>query len=198
MKRRQPHRFAALARGLHHAAFHLTRGFLRECQPKNVFAGEGFIRLQQVPDAFRDDARLSGSRPRNHQQRSFTVRDRAPLRIVEFQPALPKRFHLKQSCHRLEGYRILIEDETARDCLLYRVEDLLPGDALVGGNKANVCVQSPDPQRLVGRDWNALVSRLLGLKNDATPGPTSRYDQLLQERVRKLVSAQVTGDSSFR
>src|SRR2546429_6661306 len=40
-----------------------------------------------------------------------------------------------------------IEDETARDCLLYRVEDLLPGDALVGGNKANVCVQSPDPQR---------------------------------------------------
>jgi len=67
-----------------------------------------------------------------------------------------------------EGYRILIEDETARDCLLYRVEDLLP--ALGGGNKANDCVPSPDPQRLVSRDWNALVSRLLGLKNDVAPG----------------------------
>jgi hypothetical protein len=34
----------------------------------------------------------------------------------------------------------------------------------MGGNKAKDCVQSPDAQCLVGRDWNSLVPGLLGLK----------------------------------
>ena len=37
-------------------------------------------------------------------------------------------------------------------------------------NKAEDCIQSPDPQRLVGRDWNSLMPRLLGLKNYVAAG----------------------------
>ena len=99
MKRRQRYRFAALAGGLYHAGFHLAGGFLRECQPENVFAGEAFIRLQQVPDALRDYTRFSRSCAGYHQQRSFAVGDGAPLRVVELQPALFKRRHFEQRGH---------------------------------------------------------------------------------------------------
>ncbi len=50
MKRRQRHGFATLARGFHDAPFHLTGGLFRERQPKNVFAGERTVRLQQMPN----------------------------------------------------------------------------------------------------------------------------------------------------
>ncbi len=102
MKRRQRHRFPALARGLHHARFHLPGGFLRECQPEDIFAGEAFkafIRLQQVPDTLGNDARLSSPRAGNHEQRTFAVRDRAPLRVIQLQPAIFQRLHLKQCRH---------------------------------------------------------------------------------------------------
>ena len=99
MKRRQRHRFAALAGGFHRAGFHFAGSFLREGQPKNVFAGEAFIRLQQVPDALGDDARFSRPRPGNHQQWTFAVCDRAPLRVIELQPARLERLRVKQRGH---------------------------------------------------------------------------------------------------
>ena len=99
MKRRQRHRFAALACGLHHAGFHFAGGLFRECQPENILAGERVVRLQQLPDALGDDARFSGSRAGNHQQRPFAVRDRTPLRVIQLQPALFQRRHVKQRGH---------------------------------------------------------------------------------------------------
>jgi len=51
-----------------------------------MFSPEEMRRLQQVPNAFRDDARFPCSRSRNHQQRPFAVRDRAPLRLIQLSP----------------------------------------------------------------------------------------------------------------
>ena len=99
MKCRQRHGFAAFTRGLHHAGFHFAGGLFREGQPEDVFAGEVFIRLQEVPDAFSNDARFSGSCAGNHQQRTFAVRDRAPLCLIQFQAALLQRLHIEQHGH---------------------------------------------------------------------------------------------------
>ena len=99
VKRGERDIFPAFASGAHHARLHLPRRFVRKRQPENIFSGKRFIRLQQMPNPLRDDARLPGSRSRNHQQRPFSVRDRAPLRVVQFQPALSRRLKIKQSCH---------------------------------------------------------------------------------------------------
>ena len=53
------------------------------------------VRFKQVPDALRDDAGLAGARARDHQQRSFAVGDRAPLRFVRLQLAAIRLAHLK-------------------------------------------------------------------------------------------------------
>jgi hypothetical protein len=63
----------------------------------------------------------------------------------------------------------------------------------MGGNKAKDCVQSPDAQSLVGRDWNSLVPGLLGLKNNVTPGLANfAVCPAFAKHVRKFASAQVT------
>ncbi len=99
MKRRQRHRFASFAGGLHHPGFHFAGGFLREGQAENIFAGEAFIGFQEVPDAFCNDTRFSRSGARNHQQWPFAERDGAALRVVQLQLALPERLHVKQRRH---------------------------------------------------------------------------------------------------
>jgi hypothetical protein len=48
-----------------------------------VFAKQGRVRLKQMPDSLGDNARLSRSRARNHEERSFTMRDRASLRLIQ-------------------------------------------------------------------------------------------------------------------
>jgi hypothetical protein len=97
VKRRQDNVFAPVADSLHHAGLHFAGGFLGECEPKNVFAEKGIVGFKQVPDAFGDYARLAGPRAGDHQQRPVTVRDRAPLRIVELQTCTFRLPHFKKS-----------------------------------------------------------------------------------------------------
>ena len=52
---------------------HFARGFVREREPENIFAGEFGIRLQQIANALGDHARLAGPCARDHQQRPFAV-----------------------------------------------------------------------------------------------------------------------------
>ncbi len=106
MKRLQRHLFGALSRGLDDSRFHLSGGFVGKRQAQDIFPRQRSVRLQQVPDTFGDNPRFSRSRPRNYQKRPFSMRDRALLRVIQLQSALAERFHLKQSGHRLEGYRI--------------------------------------------------------------------------------------------
>ena len=97
MKRRQHHLFPAIANRLHHPRFHLAGGFFRKRQPQNVFAEQGIVRFQQVPDTLRDHARFPRPRARNHQQRPIPMRDRPPLRLIQLQPPTFRLPHLKQS-----------------------------------------------------------------------------------------------------
>ena len=109
VKRCERHCFAALAGGLHHPRFHFARCFLRERQRQDVFAAKLRIRMQQVSDPLGDDPRLSRSRPRDDQQRPFAVGDRAPLRIIQSQPALLERLHFEQCFHesrRVAEFRV--------------------------------------------------------------------------------------------
>src|SRR5216683_1568079 len=99
MKRRKRYRLPALARGLYYAGLHLTGGFLGERQRKNIFTGKGCVRLQQVTDALRNDARFSGPRSCNHEKRSLAVGDRPTLRVIELQTALSQRLHFEQRRH---------------------------------------------------------------------------------------------------
>ena len=46
MERAEPNAFGALARGLHHAALHFARGFVREREPENIFARERRDRIR--------------------------------------------------------------------------------------------------------------------------------------------------------
>jgi hypothetical protein len=71
------------------------------------------------------------------------MRDRAPLRVVELQPAFAKRFHLKQRRHDSSRLSDFNAKGKPREALLYRVENLLPRNTLVGGNKTKDCVESP-------------------------------------------------------
>jgi hypothetical protein len=83
VKRRERNSFPALSRGFHHARFHFPRGFFRERQRQNVFAGDAFLRIKQVANALGNDSRLSRTSACDDQQRPFAMRDRAPLRIVQ-------------------------------------------------------------------------------------------------------------------
>ena len=99
VKRIERHCFSPFSRAFHHARLHFARGFFRERQPQDVFPGQVRIRIEQLPDALGNHACLPRARARNHQQWPFAVRDRAPLRIVQLQPALFQRLHLEQSLH---------------------------------------------------------------------------------------------------
>ena len=102
VKRRQRHRFPALASRFHHARFHFARGFPCKRQSQDVLAGKLRIRVQELPDALSDNARFACACARDDQQRPFAVHNRAPLRLVELHAALVERFHLEQGLHELK------------------------------------------------------------------------------------------------
>src|SRR4029077_20698563 len=64
-KRFQGNALGALPDGSYHASLHLAGGFVGECEAQYVFAREVWIGLQQVADAFGDDAGLSRARTGN-------------------------------------------------------------------------------------------------------------------------------------
>ena len=92
VERRQHHVFAALANSLYHPRFHFPGGFFGEGEAQNIFAQQRLIRLQQVPDALRNDAGFSRTGACNHQQRPLAVRDRAVLSRIQLQPSFLLRF----------------------------------------------------------------------------------------------------------
>src|SRR5579863_1680652 len=83
MESAEPHALSALARRFQQAMLHLAGGFVCECQPEDIFAGEIGIRLQQVADALGDHPCLACPRARDDQQRPFAMLDGHSLRGVE-------------------------------------------------------------------------------------------------------------------
>src|SRR5258708_39797359 len=93
--------FAALAGTLGRANSQFGDGFFRVRERQNVFAEQGIVGFEQMPDAFGDDARLAGASAGDDQQRPVTMRDGAALRVVEEQACAFRLPHFKKSlAHR--------------------------------------------------------------------------------------------------
>jgi hypothetical protein len=73
MEGAEPDAFGALADRFHHARLHLARGFVREGQAKDVFAGQLRIRFQEVTDSLGDHARFAGSGAGDDEERPFAM-----------------------------------------------------------------------------------------------------------------------------
>ena len=95
VERLDGHALAAFASAFHHTRTHLARGFVRKRQSQNIFAQQGIVRSQQMLDPLGNNARLPRPSPGNDQQRPVRMRDGAPLRFIQFQPAVRQRRHLK-------------------------------------------------------------------------------------------------------
>src|ERR1700689_73875 len=83
MERAEPHALGAVARGFHHPALHLARGFGGERQPENILSRKRGIGLQQIADALSDHARLTGACAGYDQQRTLAVPDGCALLAIE-------------------------------------------------------------------------------------------------------------------
>jgi hypothetical protein len=68
MKIRDDYIFAPLAGTLCYTNSQFSDGFFRIGERQNVFAEQGIVRFEQVPDAFGDDARLAGASAGDNQQ----------------------------------------------------------------------------------------------------------------------------------
>src|SRR6266404_4212507 len=99
MKSLERNVFAPLAHRLDDARLHLPRGFVGKRQAQDVFPGQRSVRLQQVADALRDDARFSSAGAGDHQQWPFAVRDRASLRLIQLQSGIDRRIQIEQRRH---------------------------------------------------------------------------------------------------
>ena len=76
-------RFAAIARRRNHAVLHFRCGLVGERQAEDFRARQVRLRIEQIPDALGDDARLPRARPGHHHQRPVPVMRRGALLGVE-------------------------------------------------------------------------------------------------------------------
>lgn len=109
VERAEPNTFGAFADRFHHAALHFPRGFIGECEPKNVFARKIGIGFEQMADAFGDDARLAGPRAGDDQQRAVGMFHGKALFGVEWKSAARERLRrIGGTGHRLTRIRARI------------------------------------------------------------------------------------------
>ncbi len=66
-------RFAAIARRRDHAMLHFRRGLVGKRQPQDFLARQTGLRIEQVANAFGDDARFSRARAGHHHQWALAV-----------------------------------------------------------------------------------------------------------------------------
>ncbi len=103
MKRFQGDVLGALPDGFYHASLHLAGGFVGERQAQDAFARKARVGLQQVANAFDDDAGLSGACAGNYEQRPFAMGDGPALRVIKFRAGVGQRLEIKKCAHRGQG-----------------------------------------------------------------------------------------------
>ncbi len=84
VKRAEPHVIGALADVLLDAPLHFLRSFVGEGEPKNAFARQFGIVLEQQANALSNDTSFAGSSSRNDEQRPFAVLDSSKLLRIQF------------------------------------------------------------------------------------------------------------------
>jgi hypothetical protein len=62
---------------------HFAGGFVREGQPKDVLARKAWIGLEEIANAFGDDARFTCAGAGHDQARAVAMFDRGPLFIIQ-------------------------------------------------------------------------------------------------------------------
>jgi len=78
---------AAFAAGFHDAGLHFAGGFFRVGEGEDIFAAESGVGLEEMADAFGDDAGLAGAGAGDDKQRAVAVIDGAALGVVELEGA---------------------------------------------------------------------------------------------------------------
>src|SRR6267142_4259900 len=97
MEIRDDYIFAPFAGALGYTNSQFSDGFFRIGKRQNVFAEQGIVGFEKVPDAFGNDAGLAGARAGDDEQWPIAMSNRAALRVIKLQPSAFQLPHFKKS-----------------------------------------------------------------------------------------------------